>query len=146
MKKLLIATTLVAIASMATAAEVGMSSVRDIGLDKNGVRVTASVGTLVGFTPQVSFTQLNGSYDRWAVGGQYALAKVGPVAFAATASGVYHDSLVGSDGYGVTGGLKATYALSKNVDVVAGVERFIGQDSVSASNATVTSFGLNLKF
>lgn len=146
MKKLLIATALVAVTSMAAAAEVGMSSVRDIGLDKNGVRVTATVGSVAGFRPQLSFTQVNGSYDRWAVGGQYTLAKVGPVAFATVATGVYHDAAVGSDGYGLTAGLKATYALSKTVDVVAGVERFVGQDSISASNATTTSFGLNLKF
>lgn len=146
MKKLIVATALVAITSMASAVEMGVSAVRDMTLDKDGVRVTASVGKLAGFTPQLSFTQMSGSYDRWAVGGQYALGKVGPLALAATASGVYHNAMNGTDGYGVTAGLKASYALNKGVDLVAGVERFMGQDRISASNATTTSIGLNVKF
>ena len=146
MKKLVISTILATIGLTASAVEIGVSSVRDSGLEKNGVRITTSVGALARFTPQVTFTQLNGSYDRWAVGGQYTLPKIGSVALSATAAGVYHNPVVGSDGYGVTGGVRATYALNKNADVFAGVERFFGQDRVSASNANTASFGLNVKF
>ncbi len=145
MKKLVIATMLATVGLMASAAEVGVSGIRDIAANKDGVSVTASVGSFAGFTPQLSVSRVDTLYTRYAVGTQYAITKVGPVALAATAAGVYQDSTGGNDGYGVTAGLKATVALNKGVDVVVGAGRFAGQDSINA-NGNVTSIGLNVKF
>lgn len=146
MKKIIIASALVAITTIASAVEVGVSSVRDSGLDKNGVRVTASVGPVAGFMPQLSLTRVDGAYNRYAAGGEYAVTKVGPVAVAATGTLVYQDTNTGADGYGATLGLKATLPLTKTISVVAVVERFAGQERVSASNATSSSLGLTVKF
>lgn len=130
---------------MASATEVGVSGIRDIAANKDGVSVTASVGSFAGFTPQLSATRIDTLYTRYAVGTQYAITKVGPVALAAAISGVYQDTVSGNDGFGATAGLKATVALNKSVDVVVGAGRFVGQDSL-ASNGNVTSIGLNVKF
>lgn len=146
MKKMIIAAILVGATFAASAVEVGVSAVRDGTADKNGARVTASVGSIAGFTPQLSATHIDGVYTRYGIGGQYALTKVGPVALAATASVVYQDSNAKANGYGVTAGLKATLPLTKRIDLVAGVERFAGQHSIVGSNSTVSSLGLNVKF
>jgi hypothetical protein len=145
MKKFVIATMLATIGLMASATEVGLSGIHDITGNKDGVRVTASVGSVAGFTPQLSVSRVNTLYTRYAVGTQYAITKVGPVALAATASGVYQDTIDAPNGYGVTAGLKATVALNKSVDLIVGAERFAGQDRIN-SNGTVTSVGLNVKF
>jgi len=146
MKKLVIATMLATVGLMASAAEVGVSGIRDITANKDGVSVTASVGSFAGFTPQLSVSRIDTVYTRYAVGTQYAITKVGPVALAVTASGVYQDSANGNDGFGVTAGVKAAVALNKNIDVVVGAGRFVGQDSINGSNGNVTSVGLNVKF
>lgn len=131
---------------MASAAEVGVAGIHDIAANKDGVRVTASVGSVAGFTPQLSVSRVDTAYTRYAVGTQYAITKVGPVALSAGVAGVYQDTIGGTTGYGATAGLKATVALNKSIDLVAGAERFAGQDRISASNGTVTSVGLNVKF
>lgn len=146
MKKLVIATMLATVGLMASATEVGVSGIRDITANKDGVSVTASVGSFAGFTPQLSVSRVDTVYTRYAVGTEYAITKVGPVALAATVSGVYQDSISGTDGYGITGGLKATVAVTKAIDVVVGAGRFAGQDSINGSNGNVTSVGLNVKF
>jgi hypothetical protein len=146
MKKLVIATMLATVGLMASATEVGVAGIHDIAANKDGVRVTASVGSVAGFTPQLSVSRVDTVYTRYAVGTQYTITKVGPVALAATASGVYQDTIGGTTGYGATAGLKASVALNKGVDLVVGAERFMGQDRISASNGTVTSVGLNVKF
>lgn len=143
---MIIATILVGATFAASAVEVGVSAVRDGTIDKTGLRVTANVGSIAGFTPQLSATRIDGAYTRFGAGGEYALAKVGPVALAATAAVVYQDSNVKVDGYGVTAGLKATLPLTKHIDLVAGVERFAGQHRIASSNSTVSSLGLNVKF
>lgn len=145
MKKLVIATMLATVGLMASATEVGVSGIRDIAANKDGVSVTASVGSFAGFTPQLSVSRVDTVYTRYAVGTQYAITKVGPVALSAGVAGVYQDSVSGNDGYGATVGLKATVALNKAVDVVVGAGRFFGQDSINA-NGNLTSIGLNVKF
>lgn len=148
MKSLVIASVLALTVGTASAADVSVGGVYDYTLNKGGVRVTASVGKLGPLTPTVSFTRVDEVYNRFALGGELGLANVGPVKIAATAAGVYQDTrLVGADsGYGLTAGLKATYSLTKNVDVVAGVERFVGQNRISAFNGNVASVGVAYRF
>lgn len=146
MKKMIIATMLATAVIAASATEVGLMAVGDNNLDKNGVRVTASVGAVAGFTPQFSVTRIDNSYTRFAVGGEYNVIKVGAVSASVTAAAVYQDTNSAASGYGVTAGLKGTGSLTKNVDLVVGIERFAGQDRINSFNGTVTSVGLNVKF
>ena len=146
MKKIIIAAALTTIATISSASEVGISAVRDYASHKDGMRVSASLGQIAGFTPQLSYTSIDKAYDRYAIGGQYTLTSVGPVALAVTGAGVYQNPVKGVNGYGITGGLKATVSLTKNVELVANAERFAGQNRISASNGTVTSLGANIKF
>jgi len=88
MKKIAIAALALA-AITASATEIAVSEVRDFGLKSNGVRVTAPLGSIAGFTPQLSVTEINKQYIRFGVGGEYALTTVGPVAVALTGTGLY---------------------------------------------------------
>jgi len=133
---------LIAMAGAATAAEVTVSAVNDhAGIDSVGYRVATDVK---GFT--VSATHVDGRYNRYAVGKDFALTKVGPVNLSAGGAAVFQDTLGGVNGYGLTAGAKATYTITKNFSAVASVERFIGQSRVNDYNGMVTTVGLNVKF
>lgn len=142
MKKILTALALVAAVGAATAAEVGVSAVRDYNVDKDGVRATVALGKAT-----VSATSIDNVYNRFGVGTGVDLVKIGPVKVGATGAAVYQDTAgTGENGYGLTAGLKATLPLAKNVDLTAGVERFVGQARVNQYNGTVGAVGVALRF
>lgn len=145
MKTLLIAASFAALTS-AHAADATLSATRDYNSDKNGVKLELSAGQLLGVKPVLGVTHFDGAMNRYSVGTSVDLLKVKSLSVAATASGVYQDSNRGSDGFGATLGVKASMPVSKSVTLVAGAERFWGQDRVSASNGTVGSVGLSVKF
>ena len=140
MKKIVIATML-AITTAAFAGDVTVSATRDTKLDKNGVTVGTSVGGLA-----VSATKIDDVYNRFAVGKDFSVTKVGPVALTAGVAAVYQDSQVGRNGFGLNVGAKATYPLAKNLDLVGGVSRFYGQERVDQYNGTTTQLGVTYKF
>ena len=146
MKKTLIAMSLMAAVTMSMAVEVGVSAVRDYSAGKDGVRAVASLESIGNFTPQVSVTRLDKTYTRYGVGGKYLVASSGPVSLSASGSGVYQDTQVGKNGYGLTGGLTASYAVAKNVSLDVGVERFVGRSVVENRTGNVVSVGLSSKF
>ena len=148
MKSLVIASVLALALGTASAADVSVGGVYDYNLNKGGVRVTASGAKLGAITPTLSYTRVEDGYNRFALGGELGLGAVGPVKVAATAAGVYQDTLVPGigAGYGLTAGLKATYDITKNVALTAGVERFVGQDRISAFDGTVASVGVAYRF
>ena len=143
MKKIIIAA-LATVAFAASAAEVTVSAARDYqGQHADGYRVATQVAGL-----GLSATHIDNRYNRFAVGKDVQLTKVGPVAVSAGVAGVYQatNTSVGVDGYGLTVGTKASYAVTKSVDLVAGVERFYGQDRIKQFNGNVGTVGLNVKF
>lgn len=146
MKKTLIALALALAVSASMAVEVGVAAVHDYSLTSTGVRVTAAVAPVRGFTPQASVTRLGGEYTRYAVGAKYALGQVGPVAFNAHAATVYQDTAAGPNGFGLTAGLTASVPVTKNVSLEVGVERFGGQDRIANRDGNVVTVGLNAKF
>ena len=139
MKKIIMATLFTTTAFAASAVEV--SAVRDYNLEANGYRVATSVSGI-----DLSATRVDAGYSRYAVGKTFDLTKVGKVGVSANVAGVYQDTIGGTNGYGVTAGLKATFPITKSIDVVAGVERFAGQDRISQFNGTTGTIGLNVKF
>lgn len=143
MKKIVISSVLALAAVTSFAADVSVSAVRDYNTGTNGVRVEASIPMGL----KASVTTLDELATRVAVGKEFALTKVGPVALSASVAGVYQDSHKGAeDGFGLTFGVGASYPVTKTVAVVASVERFVGQDRVSQFNGNAASVGLNVKF
>lgn len=141
MKKTIIASLLLA-ASTAFAGDVSVSEVRDLKAAKNGIRVGTEVAGLT-----VSATRVEDTYNRYAVGKDFAVANAGPVAISVPVAGVYQRTAdAGKNGYGLTVGLKTTTPVTKNVSVVAGVERFYGQDVISQYNGNTGTIGLAVKF
>lgn len=140
MKKIVIATML-AITSAAWATDVTVSGTRDTNLDKNGITIGTSYAGLA-----LSATKVEDAYNRFAVGKDFSVTKVGPVAVTAGVAGVYQDSQVGRNGFGVSVGAKATYPVVKNLDFVVGASRFYGQERIDRFNGTNVSVGLNAKF
>ena len=143
MKKFLTAFALFAAIGTASAVEVGVSAVRDYNLERDGNRVSATVGKIT-----ASATNISGVYNRYAVGTGFDVATLGTVKVGATVAGVYQNTAggTGADGYGLTAGLKASVPLAKNVDLTAGVERFTGQERVKAYNGTMGTVGVALRF
>ena len=147
MKKFLTALALFAFGSAAMAVEVGVSAARDANLDQDGTRVTLAAGKVLGVTPQLSVTNVNNVYTRYAAGAEAGLFKVGPVKVSATGAAVYQDTAgSGANGYGLTAGVKAVLPLTKNIDATAGVERFYGQDRVNGFNGSVATVGIVARF
>lgn len=141
MKKLVIASIVLASAATAFAGDVTVSAIRDYNVGKNGVAVGTSVAGL-----QLTASHVEDAYNRYAVAKSFDVTKVGPVALSASAGVAFQDTVKGENGYGLVLGAKATMPVAKNVDVVAGLDRFIGQHRVAESNGNVFSAGLNVKF
>lgn len=142
MNKFILATAISLSAITATAADISVSTVRDFTTDRNGVRVTTGVA---GFN--AGYTHVTDSYNRFSVGKEMQLVSLGSASVAATGSAVYQNSSGNhQNGYGLVAGLKAAYPLTKDLELVAGVERFIGQKRVNSYNGNTTVVGVNLKF
>jgi hypothetical protein len=129
---------LIAMTSAAFAADVTVSGIVD---HKDSFRVSTEVKGLT-----VSATHVDQILNRYAVGKDVTLTKIGPVSLAATGAVVYQDSARGENGYGLTVGAKATYPITKSVSAVVGAEHFIGQSRISAYDGKVVTVGLNVKF
>ena len=148
MKKIIIATALVAAMGIASALEVGVSEVRDYHLHANGSRISLATSAIGSLTPQASITHVAKQFNQYAIGADYAVTKFGPVALAVTAAGVFQDTTPGakrSDGYALSYGAKATVELAKNVSVVAGVERLSTQHRISAFAGNSAVVGVQVK-
>lgn len=150
MKKTILAFSLSLLLSTAAlgvlANEFSVSGVRDMNTDKNGVRVVASTNSVIGFTPHLTATYIKDAYGRYGVGTDFKLLDIGALTLAASGDVVYQNSVVGDSGYGAVGGAKVSYAITPTFGVVAGFERFFGQDKVSSSDGNVASLGLKARF
>jgi hypothetical protein len=146
MKKLIIAIAAFAFASFASAIEIDVSKAHDYNAKADGVRVAAQVSNFA-VPLTASYTTINSKYNRYAIGSEVNVAKLGPVAFAVTGSAVYQDTYhSGKDGYGLTAGATASVPLAKNISMFASAERFVGQNRVSGSNGNTATIGLTAKF
>jgi hypothetical protein len=146
MKKIILATAMVASMCAAQAIEVGVSVVRDMTLEQNATRITASGVTMKSFTPEFSASVMKNVYTRYAVGGHYDVTKVGPVALAATGSVGYQASATKGDGYGATLGLAASMPVAKNATFSLGAERRYNQSVIVGSDGNTVVAGLSVKF
>ena len=139
MKKF-ISIALISVVGIANAADISVATINDA--DRTGFAVGTNVK---GFN--ISASHIDRVYDRYSVGKQFDITKIGPVQVTAGGAGVYQNTLAGNDnGYGVSANATATAAVHKNIDVVAGVQKFWGQDRVSAQNGNSTTLGIKFKF
>lgn len=145
MKKLAILAAL-AISTVAFAADVEVSSVRDINSDRYGTRVAVSGGKLGFVTPTASVTDVGAVYTRYTVGGKADVASFGPVKVSANLGAAYQNSVNADNGAGLVYGVKASYDLTKALAVNAGWERFTGDTRVANYNGNAVTVGLSYKF
>lgn len=146
MKKIVIGSVLALAAAVSFAGGVSVSAVSDRNTTQEGVRIETALPVVPGGL-KASVTHVNDTYNRVAVGKDFAITSVGPVNLTATVAGVYQNTLAaGQNGYGLTVGAGASYAVTKNVGLNVGIERFYGQDRVQAFDGNVATIGLNVKF
>jgi hypothetical protein len=147
MKKLIIAIAVFAFASFASAIELDVAKAHDYKSNADGLRVAAQASTF-GVPLTASYTTINSKYNRYAVGTEYGVAKLGPVSFAVYGGLVYQDTYhsAKADGYGLTAGATATLPLVKNVSLFASTEVFTGQKRVNAFNGNTGTIGRTAKF
>jgi len=139
MKKF-ISIAVISFAGVVNAGEITASYLTDSGRDGYAISTQVKGVTL-------GASHVDRVYDRFSVGKSFDIAKVGPLQLAAGGSGVYQSTLAKNDsGYGLAAQVTATAAVNKNVDVVAGVQKFWGQDRVSAQNGNSATVGIKVKF
>lgn len=139
MKKL-ISIALISFAGVASAGEVTASYLTDSGRD--GYALSTNVKGI-----SLGASHVDRAYDRFSVGKLFDIAKVGPVQLAAGGAAVYQNTLAKNDnGYGLAAQATATATVNKNVDVVAGVQKFWGQDRISAQDGNSATVGIKIKF
>lgn len=149
MKKILLATLLVAAVSAASALEVGVNTSRTYaGNDRTAYGVTlggkvAGVDVTAGYDHYASTTN---PQDRYTVVGAYPLTKVGPVSLAAKGGVAYLNNKLGADGYAALVGVGATLPVAKNVSLVADYAYQGGQKRVEAFNGNTLSVGVKYAF
>lgn len=146
MKKLTIATLIALSATVASAAEFGVTTTR--ADDRNGFGVTigqqvGAVGVTAGFSRTA---QGSNDQNRFSLTGSYDVVKLGPVQVAALAGGAYLDNQTGSDGYAAVVGAGLSVPVAKNVK--AGVEftRQYGQDRVAQFDGNRVTAGVKFAF
>ena len=140
MKKAIIAS-LLAVSASAFAGDVTISAVRDYNVERNGFQIGTNVKGLT-----VTATHIDQGYNRYAVGKDFELTKVGPVALSAGGSVSYQDTFNSVGGYGLSLGAKATMPITKTMDLVASVERTAGQERISQFNGNTGAIGVKVKF
>jgi hypothetical protein len=147
MKKFIIAIAAFTFASFASAFEVDVSAAHDYKTKSDGVRIETQIDKFA-VPLTASYTTINKKYNRYAVGAEYGVAKIGPVALAVTGSVVYQDTYLSTsnDGYGLTAGAIATLPLVKNISLFASTEVFAGQKRINAFNGNTGTIGLTAKF
>ena len=139
MKKL-ISIAIISFAGIANAGEVTASYLTDSGRD--GYAISTNIKGIT-----LETTHVDRLYNRFSVGKLFDIAKVGPVQLAAGGAAVYQNTLAKNDsGYGLSAQATATATVNKNVDLVAGVQKFMGQDRVNAQEGNTATFGLKVKF
>lgn len=147
MKKTIIALTIATAAGSSFGGQAALSIINDTQVDRAGTRITLSADKPVfgSIVPVVSGTFTN-QYARFAAGGEVGLFNVGPLKVAGTVTGVRQQSKTGSNGNGFAAGVTASYALTKNVNLVVGVEAFNGASKIDKYDSTVTTVGLSTRF
>jgi len=145
MKKIAIVISMM-FAGAVSAAEVSTSYVHDYETGKNGARIELPVGSVYGIKPVLGVSYVDESYTRYSAGADYQVVKLGPVALSVAGSAVFQDSRTGSDGFGLTAGVKVSMPVTKSVDVVSRVDRFFGQNRIAGFDGNVVSVGLAVKF
>ena len=139
MKKL-ISIALISFAGVASAGEVTASYLTDSGRDGYAFSTNIKGVTL-------ETTHVDRLYNRFSVGKSFDVAKMGPVQLAAGGAVVYQNTLAKNDsGYGLAAQATATAVVNKNVDVVVGVQKFMGQDRVNAQDGNTATVGIKVKF
>ena len=146
MKKIMTAVAIFAAMTTVSATELSVNYVRDFNLDKNGVALTATTGSVLGAKPEVSLTHVTGAYTRYAAGANYEVLGVGPVKVSLGGSGVFQSTQNASNGFGLVVGARASMDLMKNVALVARVDQFFGQKRIEGYNGVTTTVGLSYKF
>lgn len=145
MKSIVFAVSAVVLAASASATEVNMNYVRDLNLDKNGVRVAASVGSGA-LKPELAVVHVSDSYTRYSAGANYDLLSIGAVKVSVGGAGVYQNTQTTDSGVGLNLGVKTSVNLMKNVSLDARVEQFVGHKKVSAFDGTTVMVGASYRF
>jgi opacity protein-like surface antigen len=149
MKKTLIAT-LVALATAASATEIGVTTTRDYSgaADRTGYGITLGekYGTM-GVTAGVErFVQGSNDQNRYSLVVGNDIAKLGPVTVTPKIGVAYLDNQTTKDGYAMTVGAGASMPVATKVTLGLDVARQIGQNSVSQFNGNRVTVGLKYGF
>ena len=147
MKKIVIATLLATAALAASALEVGVIGAREYtGTNSNGAGIT--LGTKLGSAGLTAGIERNDTLDqtRLSVVADRSLTTIGPVTVLARAGVAHLNNKVGADGYALTVGAGAQYALTKSTAVTLAFDRQYGQDRVSVFDGNRVTLGLKTSF
>lgn len=150
MKKLTIATLIALSATVASAAEIGVTGTRDYSGAENrngyGITLGQQFGA-VGLTGGLErFTSGSNDQDRYSVVAGLNVAKLGPVTVTPKVGVAYLNNQASADGYALTVGLGASLPITKQVSLTADVARQYGQDRVNQFDGNRATAGVKFAF
>jgi outer membrane autotransporter protein len=150
MKKLALVAILAATLSGAvSAAEFGINTGRNAGVDSNFVGMTLSkkVDGVFGVEGSVDRTTSGAvRVNRYSLLGTYELAKFNNVTVSAKGGVAYVNPGMGENGYAAVVGLGVSYPLTKTVSLVGDIQHQGGQNRISQYNGNIVSAGLKVSF
>jgi opacity protein-like surface antigen len=150
MKKFTIATLIALSATVASAAEFGVTGTRDYSgaENRNGYGLTlgqkfGAVGVTAGFERA---TAGGNDQDRYSLVGGVDVAKLGPVTITPKVGVAYLDNQASANGYAMTVGVGASVPVTKQVSVGVDFARQYGQDRVSQFDGNRVTAGVKYAF
>lgn len=150
MKKFAIASIITLAATAASALELGVTATRDYSgsTDRNGAGITlgnkyGAVGVTAGFERT---TKGANDQDRYSLVAGYDVAKAGPLTITPKVGVAYLNNQTGSDGYAMTAGVGASFAVTKKLSIGVDYARQYGQDRVQQFDGDRVTVGAKVSF
>lgn len=149
MKKIAIATLLAVAALSASAVEVGVTATRDYAgpnHDMGGITIGTKVAGY-GVTGGFESIEAHGRrQDRFSVVADKQVATVGPVALTGRVGVAYLDNSIASDGFAMTVGVGASYALTKSTSLTLAADHQYGDTRVDRFDGNRITVGIKTGF
>lgn len=131
--------------SAEAADSITVSAVRDMNLDKTGIRIQGNSIDLLGGI-NANLTYLDSTYYRVSAGKDFALFSAPNFLTVAAINGGYQETNNGPSGFGVIPSISASYRLTKSLGANVSAEYWKGENKIRDFNGTVLSAGIKASF
>lgn len=122
-----------------------VSAVRDLNIDKNGVRLQGNSTSLLGGS-NINLTYIDNQYYRLSAGKDFKFVNTPKFTSIVAINGGYQQTDHGVNGFGIIPSINATYKITKSVGVNVGAEYWKGESKLKNFDGTVITAGIQGSF